>query len=379
MFILWIVLITLGLGQLAATVWRWRALSFVGPNQWLGYGFSVITLLAGSWGLISLNLGDHWPSPLWAIILWVIPAGLLTIGLQVLAGSYISPPPHPNLLFSAHHPAHGGCQALQIPIPNSPHATPALFLQPPSSTKSGPVLCLVHGAGDTKISFKWRLITTLLEKNISVLTIDLPGHGEAKQNPLDYPHCLSVIPAAIAFLNEQAQVTQIGLYGVSLGGAIALKSLLKAEPTLASTIHAIAIQATPTYLAFNRRTFYREYWRTLRSPLLSILNEVSVKQLRQIWTLGRYRSHYNVSQLVSMFDAKNNLKKFVQAFPDCPILLIYSRYDSVAPPSCALAMQQAAPEATLLQTRRSSHVALMLMQPVIDQAADWFSQKLYIR
>ena len=85
---------------------------------------------------------------------------------------------------------------------------------------NGPALLLVHGMGSA--STAWKIITPELAKKFTVVTIDLPGHGETPylvNQPMD-PHSL-----ALAVLNEMTELgfTEFDLCGNSLGGWISLE------------------------------------------------------------------------------------------------------------------------------------------------------------
>lgn len=93
-------------------------------------------------------------------------------------------------------------------------------------TGAGAPLVLIHGLGSA--STVWKPIRSLLNKDFTVITVDLPGHGKtpyAKGQPMD-PHSLG--------LNVLEQVNNLGfkefhLAGNSLGGWIALE-LTSAAP-----------------------------------------------------------------------------------------------------------------------------------------------------
>ena len=80
---------------------------------------------------------------------------------------------------------------------------------------SGPTLLLIHGMGSA--STAWNLITPELSKKFTVVTVDLPGHGDTpylENQPMD-PHSL-----ALAVLNEMSELgfERFDLCGNSLGG-----------------------------------------------------------------------------------------------------------------------------------------------------------------
>lgn len=359
-------LITLGLGQLAATHWGLRGVSLVGPSRWVGYVVGLGLLVSGALILPQTAF----------VLLWTPLMGLLALLVLLLGGSFIAPVPHPNILFSPEHPAHSGCQSVQIP--NGDELIPGLLLTPPQSSAKGKkgdgaAVCIVPGAGDTKISFKWRLVHTLLAEGLTVLTIDPPGHGDYRYRPLVYPDCLATIPAAIQFLREQPGINSVGLVGISLGGAISLNALAEQAKLGQNLVDALVIFATPTRLDYSRALFYREMWSTFyRAPVLSLLKETTARQVWDSWHTGGYRSRHNATKLFELLNPQKN----ITSLKTTPILLVYSRRDLVAPLDQAQAMRQAAPHARYIESKKASHVMLTLIPEVNRQVARWLREQL---
>ncbi len=401
-------LITLGLGQLISTSQDWRAASLVGPSRLGGYSLGLTLLLVGA-----LILPDSW-----TVLGWTLLAGPLALGLLLWAGSTLNPPLHPDHFFTPEHPGHGSCLAVQIP--DGEDVMPGLLLKPPppssplkgesrglsqilgkwdrlSSLSEQPGkavpqiwdapgsrggVLLVHGAGDTKISFKWRLAQALLAEGLLVLTIDLPGHGDYRRRPLAYPDCLSAIPAALQFLRSQPGVERVGLIGISLGSAMAIRSLaeksdLPGFSNLAgltgAQVDALVALETPIEVKYSRMLRYREMWNAYHAPVLSLWREMTVKQMRQSWHTGGYVSrHKNTAEVISLL---NPLPAIAQ-LRETPILLVHGERDIIAPPAMGLALRQAAPQATLLTIKKASHVTLTLMPEVNRQVAAWLREKL---
>jgi pimeloyl-ACP methyl ester carboxylesterase len=101
---------------------------------------------------------------------------------------------------------------------------------------SGPTLLLIHGMGSA--SSAWNLITPELSKKFTVVTIDLPGHGDTpylENQPMD-PHSL-----ALAVLNEMTELgfEKFDLCGNSLGGWVCLEMACVA-PDRIKSITALA-------------------------------------------------------------------------------------------------------------------------------------------
>ncbi|MCB0166474.1 MAG: alpha/beta hydrolase [Anaerolineae bacterium] len=352
-------MITLGVGQLAAAMLRLRGASLVGGSRWLG-------CLCGL-GLLFLGMAILPNS--FVVLLWMPVGGLLAICSLLLGGSFLWPPPDPNRIFEADHPAHGACR--RVEIADGDDKIPGYWLIPPVGSQAA--VCLVHGAGDTKTSFKWRLIRALLAEGLAVLTIDLPGHGDYRYRPLAYPEALTTIPAALHFLRAQPGIHRVGVVGISLGGAVAIRSLAERSATEPDLAEALVIIATSVALNFSRALFYREMWNTYYgSPVLDLLREMSVKQVWDTWHEGGYRSQYNTSTLFDLLDPLANIKRLNHL----SILLVYSRRDRVAPPAHAQALRRAAPQSALIETKKASHVMLTLMPTVNCRIASWLKEQL---
>jgi hypothetical protein len=164
--------ITLGVGQIIATAGQLRGLSLVGNRRITGYGLGIFLLLLGAF-MLPVS---------WAVLGWALLAGPMALGVLLLGGSYVSPPPDPNQLFSSSHSRHGGCRPVEIPDGDA--FIPGLLLLPEFPAGDHPAVCLVSGAGAHKTFFTWRLVRALLDQGFVVLTIDMPGHGDYRSQTL---------------------------------------------------------------------------------------------------------------------------------------------------------------------------------------------------
>ncbi len=350
-------LITLGIGQFIATHWRLRGVSLAGGSRWGGYALSVILVLVGALLLPQSFL----------VLLWTPLAGVLALLVLLVGGSYIRPIPHPDSLFFPNNPAHGGCN--RVDIPDGDNLGPGLLLLPPPSVKSKESgICIVPGAGDSKTFFKWQLVQKLLNQGHTVLVIDLPGHGDYRHRPLRYPDCLTTITAAIKFLRAQPGIKKVGIVGISLGGAMSINALVQQQ-----IVDALVVVATPIRLKFTRGLFYKEAWTTFyRSPVVPLLREITIKQARQSWNSGGYTSTHTTGELFDLLQPLENIKQL----KELPLLLVYGRRDSVAPPEQAQAMRQAAPHADFVESKKASHVMLTLSAQINSQIVTWLKNTL---
>jgi pimeloyl-ACP methyl ester carboxylesterase len=349
-------LVMLGAGQLIVVFGRLYGVSLVGSHRWLGSGVGVGLLLSG---LLLLT-------PSWWLLALLPPAIILAVTVLVFGGSFIAPIAPPETLFTAEHPAHGGCRPVKIP--DGKFEGPGLLLRPP--TAAGDLyaaVCIVPGAGDTKTFFKWRLVEALLATGLTVLVIDPPGHGDYRQRPMDYPDCLSAVPAAVKYLSGLPGIDAVGVIGVSLGGALALAGHGDLP------VRALVVAGTPVVLNYSRRVFYHEALHTVFSRAgLSVLREMTVKQVHNMWNSGGYTGRHRTAELFELLRPAENIRRLGRL----PLLLVYSPLDRIAPPSQSEQLRQAAPHAEYFETPAVSHVLLTLTPAVNRRMAAWLVAQL---
>jgi pimeloyl-ACP methyl ester carboxylesterase len=246
-----------------------------------------------------------------------------------------------------------------------------LFITPPAPTDadfgelSRAAVCLVHGSGDNKTAFKWRLIGALLKRGLKVLTVDLAGHGENRTSQC-WPDCTAEIPAALAWLRTQPGIQHVGLLGISMGGALSAHAAAAARPD------ALALCETPISFHFTRAMVWREIWHALRSPVLDLLRETTAWQIRRTWDAGRADREIALADLIHRLDVPGQVARLA-----CPLHLVYGQRDAIAPPEHGRRLQQAASVPCCLTiVPGASHVTLTLMSQTTHTLAEWFVQQL---
>jgi len=344
-------LLILGLLQLFATHKGLRGLSLTGRRRRLGF-------LAGS----ALFLGGAFllPGTFWVLII-VLPAGVLAWVCLLLAGSLIGRDLDPTCFLRPGNWPEGDCRT--VSIPNGARTIPGLLITP--SAPISAAVCLVHGSGDNKTAFKWRLIGALLSRGVSVLTIDLAGHGE-NQTPQRWPDCTTEIPVALSWLRHQPDVSRVGLLGISMGGALSAHAAVHAAPD------ALALCETPVSFHFQRSMVWREVWNALRSPVLDLMREITAWQIRRIWIAGRVDSEISLSDLIRRLDVPGQMAQLT-----CPLRLVYGGRDAIAPPDHGRRLHQAAKVSCQLTiVPGASHLTLILLSETTYTVAAWFARHL---
>jgi len=110
----------------------------------------------------------------------------------------------------------------------------------------GPAIVMIHGWGQTGRAFDPLL--NLLKPDFRVITIDLAGHGTAKDEP--GPYTFDRYVSDIAGVVRQMSLDKFHLLGWSMGGTITAKYCLKKVGPLPESL--ILLSATPRFVAQTR-------------------------------------------------------------------------------------------------------------------------------
>jgi pimeloyl-ACP methyl ester carboxylesterase len=93
---------------------------------------------------------------------------------------------------------------------------------------SGPTLVLLHGFLESKEI--WDDFLAILQKEFTVIAIDLPGHGETEL--LSEKHSMSLMAEAVKSVFEAEKIEKAVLAGHSMGGYVALQFAVDNEEFL---------------------------------------------------------------------------------------------------------------------------------------------------
>jgi pimeloyl-ACP methyl ester carboxylesterase len=344
-------LLMLGLMQLVTAHLGLRGVSLTGNWRWPGYLVGGALVAAGILAA---------PRTLW-IFAALVPASLLALICLVGIGSWLGRNLDPACFLRPGEWPEGHCEEARIP--HGSGSIPGLLITPPAAT--GGAVCLLHGSGDSKTAFKWRLIGELLRRRLTVLTIDLAGHGE-NEAPQRWPDCTAEIPAALAWLRAQPGVQRVGLLGISMGGALGAQAAAVAKP------HAVVLCETPISLEYSPALVRGEAWHTLRSSILGLLSETTAWQIRQTWTIKQGRREIGIADLIRLLDVPGQVARLT-----CPVLFVYAQRDDIAPPDHGRRLSQlATAPSRFVLVSGASHLTLILLPQAIQATADWFAQYL---
>ena len=357
-------LAALFLGMMQARV-AWRGLRGLSLTR----GHRVLGSLLGA-ALIAGGLLLAVARPLTVVALCALPAAVTAMLLLAALSSWINRDLHPP--------------DARTPGPDDPWTCerawfsdgglhrPALYLRP--FRPSGAAVCWVHGTGDGKAHYKWSIARALTRRGIGVLTFDLPGHGEHPR-PFSLPGALTVVPAALDYLAGRPDVDagRVGLMGVSLGGALAIRALAEAGPSGPGPA-AVCLLQTPCALWLSLGLYAREALGVAALPALALFVDTSVANLLQC-----YRSHPRArfAQPIEWIFDDLAPARYVARLPRVPLLFVYGRRDAIAPPHHGRRLYARAKGDKEWQlVRGASHLSLIFAEETAKRVGEWFARRL---
>ena len=278
--------------------------------------------------------------PFW----WIVP---IFVPLQILAASIRGFLKHESLFD----------QAQTVQIMHDDHRVPALLFMPDQPTNAA--VLFVHGAGNSKTRYSHRPIISLRHAGFAVLAIDLDGHGD-NQRLFDVATVGDGVVAAVAWLYERYD--RVAIYGVSLGGAVAARTVAHGV-----RVDALAIIEAPHQLDLAARPYqWSEFWALWRPAFWRSHDGVTPMQLAQQWNAKPIRSK---RPLKHIFD-ELNVCEAIQHIT-IPTLLLYSTDDWVAQFAPILHCLPSSSQITMHLYSGMAHLGVTMEQEPLDDAATW--------
>ena len=232
------------------------------------------------------------------------------VGGCALAGE-IAVSPHPSRVGPPPDDLHA--LVVDVPVPIGPPLAAWLLPAPDDA----PGVVLLHGVTDSRRQLVDRG-RFLQEAGYVVLMVDLPGHGESPGDQIGYGWLeRDAAAASVGYLKRRRPHTQVGVLGISLGGAAA---------TLAGpALNADALILEMVYPSFELAVANRV--RHYTGPLAPLLTAALLRQSR--------------SQLGVPADSLRPIDAV--AWTDTPVLVIGGSDDPFTPPDETRALYAAVP------------------------------------
>ncbi|RRR77251.1 MAG: alpha/beta hydrolase [Candidatus Viridilinea halotolerans] len=258
---------------------------------------------------------------------------------------------------------------LDLAGPHGP--VPALHVVPTEGAQRA--LCVVHGSGCDKRFYAWRLVEVLVQHGFAVLLVDLDGHGESPRAQA-FPAIVGSVTGPMAWLRNQ--YAWVGLLGMSLGGAVAVRAVAEgAQPD------ALVLWVTPPRLRLNHAAYRRaqrlEALRIVRRPLLHLFRDGAPQHIVAAWQTSGIRAQIGTWDLFAALDVLGSLARVKPKATRPPLLLYYAGRDAVLPADSMAEMANAtAGWGDVRLVPGASHVSLPIELAVIEGTVEWLGEAM---
>lgn len=200
---------------------------------------------------------------------------------------------------------------------------------------SGPALVLLHGFLESKSI--WDDFTETLQKEFTVIAIDMPGHGESEL--IDKSHNTQVMAGAVKEVLQAENIDQAILTGHSMGGYVALQFAVDNELMVKGLVlfhsHANADtdeakenrRRTINIVKQNRGGFIRQFIPDLFDQKHVANYWPEIQKLQDI--AAQMTPEAIIAALEGMRDRPNQLQYLL--LTEIPVLFIIGKQDSRMP------------------------------------------------
>jgi len=196
------------------------------------------------------------------------------------------------------------------------------------------------------------------------------GHGESRRYPLRFPDIFEDVPSAVSYLagREEVDEERIGVFGISLGGALAIRAAAEDR-----RIRAVVTLAAPYQLELKRGMILKEPLTLFSRTIFGLFREVSFYNLLRPWFEAPARLEMEPRELIGGIKV---LESAPQIAPR-PLLILNGSRDSIVPLRQAERIYESAgqPKA-LLPLKGIRHLTMLFSREALDQAVEWLEKNL---
>jgi pimeloyl-ACP methyl ester carboxylesterase len=236
-------------------------------------------------------------------------------------------------------------------------------------TGTGPPLLLLHGLGHRRQG--WAAVTSLIDSEREVITVDLPGHGQSPPLEADGRHPVQVIADQVAALLSQLGIDRPHVAGNSLGGTIALALAVTGHAASVTALSPAGFPASDNEVRYAKALFTvsRVLGRAVR-PLVPRLSASATGRGLLYGAMVTRPGQITPEQAqgdIAAFLAAGAAMRIVFAAParfsepvpdDVPVTIAWGTSDRVLPQSNARVARRQLPRATFLPLPGCGHVPM---------------------
>jgi pimeloyl-ACP methyl ester carboxylesterase len=246
---------------------------------------------------------------------------------------------------------------------------------------TGPAIVLLHGFLESKAI--WNSFTEILQRDFTVIAIDLPGHGESEL--ISDNHSMKMMAECVKTVLSDENISQAVIAGHSMGGYVALQFAAENESLLNGLVlfhsHAEADsnetkanrERTINIVKQNKGGFIRQF-----IPDLFDQNHVadyssSIKKLQDI--AASMSPEAIIAALSGMRDRESRLQYL--SLSQIPILFIIGKQDSRMPSGMIMAQAGIPSHSEVLLLSDVGHMGFIEAPDVTLQAIKHFALKCF--
>lgn len=234
---------------------------------------------------------------------------------------------------------------------------------------SGPPLVLLHGAGHRRQA--WNVVRDLLTPHRTVITVDLPGHGESPPLVLNGQPAIATIAKEVFGFLDELGLDRPHVAGNSLGGAVALIAGARGRALTVTALSPAGFWVHRWEFGYAKAIFASaQRAGPAFRPLLPALSRSAVGRRVIDGAFLHRPAQMSASQAagdaVAFFAARDAVRavfaerlSFTEPMPaDVPVTVAWGEYDRMLPPRQARLAAQRLPKAKFVSLPGCGHVPM---------------------
>jgi pimeloyl-ACP methyl ester carboxylesterase len=250
---------------------------------------------------------------------------------------------------------------------------------------TGPTLVLLHGVGHRRQA--WNAVLDLLTPHRTVITVDLPGHGESPPLVTNGRPAIQTIVAELETFFAELSLDRPHLAGNSLGGALALIAGARGRASTVTVLSPAGFWVSGWEFAYARAAFtIAQFAGQAARPLLPALSRSAagrrVLEGAFVSKPSRMPPEHALADSLAFLAAHDAVRavladrvSFTQTVPaDVPVTIAWGDRDRMLPPRQARVARQRLPHARFAALPGCGHVPMtddpgLVAQVLLDGSA----------
>jgi pimeloyl-ACP methyl ester carboxylesterase len=233
---------------------------------------------------------------------------------------------------------------------------------------SGPPLVLLHGVGHRRQA--WNAVMDRLTRHRTVITVDLPGHGDSPPLAEGEPAVVVIAKEIIQFF-DQLGLDRPHVAGNSLGGALALIAGARGRAASVTALSPAGFWAHPWQFGYVRAAFVSAQLagKVVRPAVPGLVRSKPGRWLVDGMFLARpskMPAEQAAADAAAFLAARRAVRavlaervSFTEAVPDdLPVTIAWGARDRLLPPGQALVARRRLPDARFVSLPGCGHVPM---------------------